>query len=205
MIIFLVGPEEVPFTLHQIKVCAKSKLFQRKSREWLELEKKIVRLPDLGPNVFKEYWNLISKRDTGGPTCTETSQQSEKDTENALLIDLYLLGLTFEDVGICNKAVEKLYAALQNQDSPPSPSIATLAYESTNPGSLLRKMMVDVAVGRRPSGRRDIAQIIAGYPSEMVQDIAMAALHKKNLVKWENLKKRIPSYMESEDQTDQAD
>jgi hypothetical protein len=65
-------------------------------------------------------------------------------------------------------------------------------------------MMVDVAVGRRPSGRRDIAQIIAGYPSEMVQDIAVAVLHKKNLVEWEDLEKRIPFNMESEDQADQG-
>lgn len=191
----LVGKKEKHFILHQDAVCAKSKFFKAAcSKQWLEGQERIVRLPEAQPATFQSYCHWIYSEDLPEPTCTDESAKRDKLAEQKTLIKLYLLGDILDDVQLRDKATSVLFVAMRRQQIPPSVGNMKLIYESTPSSSLLRKMIVDVFISR--IDRSDVAQSLTYYPAEFIQEVAAAAVTSAPSWTWDQVARRLPQYAE---------
>lgn len=175
MVTVLVGKEEKRFTLHQDAVCAKSKFFKAAChKQWLEWQKRIVRLPEVEAATFQPYCHWIYFDNLPASTCVVASPKSDKHDEHMSLIKLHLLGDTLDDVGLRDKATLRLLASMQSYDMPLSIPNLKLIYESTPSGSLLRKMVVDLVISSVDQAFFKV--YVDSSPAEFVREVAVAAL-----------------------------
>jgi hypothetical protein len=172
----LVGEEEQRFILHQDVVCAKSKFFKAAcSKRWREGQEQVVRLPEVKTAVFQAYSTWIYSGEIADGTCTLTNTLTEKGAEHEHLIDLYLLGDRLDDIQLRNEANKKLFASMRKVDAVPGHGITMRVWESTMPGSLLRKMLVDMVILR--FSRTLFAESVSLYHPEFLQEVAVAAVN----------------------------
>lgn len=195
IITVLVGEEEKRFIIHQDAVCAKSKFFQAAcSTRWLEGQERIVRLRDVDPTVFQAYSRWVYSGKISGPNCIGSSNASDKTAEKSLLIELHILGDKLDDIDVRNQAKRMLLDSMERHNSLCDHSHVNRIYESTLPGSLVRKMLVDVVISRQL--RSDFAENISDNPAEFVQEVAIAALGVAPVISWGQLKKRSEEWEE---------
>jgi len=193
IITVLVGENKKRFILHQNAVCDKSKFFKAAcSKQWLEGQERIVRLPEVDEVTFQAYFRWIYSGDVQEPTCTEQSDASAKRTEQESLIKLYLLGDTLDDVELRSKATSRLFTVMRSHDTIPSVPNLNLIYESTMSGSPLRKMVVDVFVARVDRG---LFKMYAGSsPADFGKEVTAAALEAAPKSTWEAMAENLPEY-----------
>lgn len=197
MVTVLVGKEEKRFTLHQDAVCAKSKFFKAAcSKEWLEGQERVVRLPETQVTTFQEYCSWIYSSKIAVGTCTQASALAEKGNELQRLMYLHILGDELDDIQLRNKANVELFKAMQKSNAIPDAQLNKMVWESTMPGSLLRKLLVDAIVARFT--RHEFAAAVSQYPAECVQEIAVAALQAAPVSSWEHMAQRLSPYKEAE-------
>jgi len=193
----LVGTEEERFVLHQDAVCAKSKFFKAAcSKQWLEGQERIVRLPEADAAIFQVYCNWIYSSELQEPTCTAPSDTADKNAERESLIKLYLLGDSLDDVALRNQTNVMLFKAMRNQRKLLNTELTRLVWDSTVPKSSMRRMVVDVFVSRHSSAQ--FAELVSGYPTEFVQEVAVAAMKARKTSAWTVVAQRLPQYAETE-------
>ena len=191
----LVGSEEQSFTIHQDLICAKSKFFKAAcSTRWRSGNERAVRLPDADPSIFKAYSNWIYSGGLPKDTCTSERSDDDKAAETALLVELYILGDKLDDIEMRNAIKRQLLNTMRRQSTLTDSKPIRRIYESTLPGSLMRKMMVDVTLKRQvPS---NFAEIISMYPLEFVQDVAVAGLEATQCVTWDRMVEEVGKWEE---------
>ena len=195
IITVLVGEEEKRFIIHQDAACAKSKFFKAAcSTRWLEGQEKIVRLRDVDPTVFQAYSRWVYSGELPTPICIDSSNVRDKSAEKALLIELLILGDRLDDIDMRNQAKPMLLDSMERHHTLCGYELVNRIYASTLPGSLVRKMLVDVAISRQnPSV---LAKHVSKYAAEFVQEVAIAALESTPMISWEELKKRSEKWEE---------
>lgn len=197
MVTVVVGKEGKRFTLHQDAVCAKSKFFRAAcSKEWLEGQERIVRLPETEVATFHEYCTWIYSGQIADGNCTPASALIQKGYEFQRLVELHILGDKLDDVQLRNKANIKLFKRMQELNAVPHAELQKLVWESTMPGSLLRTLLVDAIVNRY--NRDGFAAVVSNYPTECLQEIAVAALRAASVLTWEQMALKMSMYEEVE-------
>lgn len=198
IITVLVGREEQQFILYQDVVCAKSKFFRAAcSKKWREGQEKIVRLPEVQPDVFKAYCGWLYSGRCPEPLCTEDSDTAQQASEINRLIDLHLLGETLDDIQLRNRSITVLFQSMRNQNLVAHHSHVKLVWESTLPHSQLRKMLVHVIVSRLDD--KIFAKSVTQYPPEFVQDIAVTFMTAQSMVlPWQKTAERLSQFQEVE-------
>lgn len=196
LVTVLVSSDEQRFTLHQDAVCAKSKFFKAAcSKRWREGQEKVVRLPEVEAATFKAYCSWIYSGEIANYTCTKGSAIDERIAVTGRLIDLYL-GDKLDDIQLRNQAILRLFTCLQTLNTFPTISATKLIFDSTSPGSRLRKLVVDAYVSR--CIRKKFAKNVSRFPPEFVQELAVAALNVAPVLSWAYLAKDLSPYMEQE-------
>lgn len=192
MVTVLVGKEEKRFNLHQDAVCAKSKFFRAAcSKEWLEGQERMVRLPETEDTTFHEYCTWIYSGEIADGTCTLAST-----FEFQRLAKLHILGDKLDDIQLRNKANIKLFKSMQKMNAVPHAQCLKVIWESTMPGSLLRALIVDLIVNRL--SRDTFAAVVSQYPTDCLQEIAVAALRAGSVLTWEQMALKLSKYGEVE-------
>jgi hypothetical protein len=199
IITVLVGPDERGFILHQDLVCTKSKFFRAAcSKQWLEGQEKVVRLPEAKVAAFQMFCHWVYFDDIAKPTRTGTSDEIDVNVEQKSLVELYLLGDTLDDVSLRNRTKSMLLTSMHDLETLVGSAIVRLVWTSTPPGSLLRKMIVDVTVGTQTA--EDFAKELSEDPPEFVQEVAVAALRAFRGTHWSTIVEQGSQYMEDEEQ-----
>lgn len=193
----LVGTEEERFVLHQDAVCAKSKFFKAAcSKQWLEGQERIVRLPEAGAAIFQAYCSWIYSGELQELTCTAASDVADGIAECKSLIKLYLLGDSLDDIALRNQMNVVLFKAMENQKKLVENGLIRLVWESTVPKSSMRGMIVDVFVSRHSCAQ--FAERVSDFPTKFVQEVAVAAMEARKTSAWKLVAKRLPQYVETE-------
>jgi hypothetical protein len=198
MITALVGPEETPFSVHQEAICDKSKFFRAAcSKRWVEGQERRVRLPEVKVEAFRHYCKWIYSGSIPTSLCTPESELDGKVAEHALLVSLYVLGDSLDDVQLRNLTTQELSTSLERSDLLPSPSMYADVWSSTPSGSLFRKQLIDIVVARLSLD--DLATSIAKYPLEFLQELVLAAMTEVPVVTWEAATANKHKYLEPEE------
>jgi hypothetical protein len=194
VVAILVGPDEHRFAVHKDIICAKSEFFRAAcSTRWLQ--EKVIRLPEIKPNIFQVYSHW-AYADTLVPGATATSTSSNKASSRGL-VDLYLLGDVLDDVKFRNKAMQHLIThAAENQQ----PGFKTICHiwKNTPTSSILRRWTVDLAIMNL---KRDyFVEHAEDYPAEFVLQIATKLLQQTKPSGRKKLKEMSssPEYLEPE-------
>jgi hypothetical protein len=199
----LVGPEEQRFLLHQDAVCDKSKFFKAAcSKRWIEGQEKLVRLPEAKAKIFQEYCKWIYSGVIPASRCTPEDEAAANIAELDLFVELYLLGDSLDDVQLRNLATQRFCNCLEGTNKLPPPLTYVKIWSSTPSGSLFRKQLVDIVVARYE--RDTMAKTIAQYPSEFIQEFAIAAFFKAPLTTWEAAIGDNTKYLEPEEAKDKT-
>lgn len=174
-------------------ICEKSKFFRAAcSERWSEGQNKIVRLPEQEPSTFQSYLDWVY---SGQVTVDKKSIHSTLFD----LIDLYLLGDFLDDVKLRNKCTKALTAYSAKHPMNPGPECITRLWSHTSAGCPLRKWSIDNTVMRLD--REYLAQHIANYPAELVQQIAVAAAQKVETESSRAFGGKLPEYLEPEEES----
>jgi hypothetical protein len=198
IITVLVGPEKQRFVLHQEPVCARSKFFKAAcSRRWLEGQERFVRLPTVKAETFRTYSSWVYSDGVLDITWSEPSDASLTSVEDEIFADVYLLGDKLDDIKLRTEATKMLLGCLRKHSRLLGISAMTRIYESTIRGSLLRKLLVDMSVELQQ--RENFSAVVADYPPEFVQEVAVAALRVATTGGWEKIARDPSVYAEKEE------
>jgi hypothetical protein len=200
-IIVLVGPKEKRFSIHQEAICDKSKFFKAAcSKSWIECNQKLVRLPEVEVEVFRQYCKWVYS----GLIPVNPRPQDDKDGDNKvqslkrdLSIQLYLLGDLLDDIQLRKMATQALFETLGQCVKLPAPSGLATIWSLTPSQSLFRKLLVNTVV--TTVDRDDLARKITLFPPEFIQDVAVAALRKIATANWETGVGDVSRYLEPEE------
>lgn len=174
----LVGPNMQRFAVHKDVICKGSEFFRAAcSTRWLEGQEKLVRLPEVRPNVFQVYLDWAYT----GILAVEDAQTPEVDRGRSSggIIDVYLLGDVLGDVKLRNQAMQLLNTHVSEWKIPSIPSICKI-FENTPANSKLRDWAVDITIMRQ--SRQRFSQATAYYPAEFLSQIAVKLLHEVPVV-----------------------
>lgn len=122
-----------------------------------------------------------------------------------MFVRLYLLGDIVDDLELRNLTCHELLRGMVSQAVAPSASLVSDIWKSTPAGSLLRKMLVELAVARGKC-HSCFTLDIAKLPAEYVQEVAVAALAKipTSNPAGEEVLKAVEQYLESKEQDNRA-
>jgi hypothetical protein len=196
-----VGPQEKRFTIHQDVICDKSKFFKAAcSKRWIEGHEKLVRLPEVKPEVFQHYFNWIYSGVVHATRITPESDTVDGVAEHELFLNLYIHGDTLEDVQLRNLTTQRFCTSLRSGGRLPNYNTCAKTWAATPPGSLFRKQIIDVIIARYC--RDDFAvfaENLAGKTSEFLQEFAIAALRKLPITTWDAVVGNNDKYLEPEE------
>jgi hypothetical protein len=155
-----------------------------------------VRLPEVKAATFKVYCSWVYSNAIAEPTGTANSSAHDKHAETESVIELYLLGDKLDDILLRDQAKITLFRSMQNQSSIPGVDLLELIWESTPPGSLFRKMIVDVYVKRII--RDNFCKSVSEYPRELLEAVATTSMQASPLVAWSEMTNDLSPYLEVE-------
>lgn len=180
-------------------ICAKSEFFRAAcSTCWLEGREKVVRLPEVDPDIFKTYldWTYTDV------LVVETAPKSPavKTKTSRGIVDMYLLGDVLNDVKLRNRAMQLLSSHVINQRVPNTMTIRRI-WDNTPTTSLLRNWVVDVLILKL--SREYFVQNAATYPPELVLQVATRLLKQTEKLDNNDLEEKMSSseYLEPEGDT----
>jgi hypothetical protein len=147
------GSQQKQFMVHKQLLTERSLFFKKAlSGNWIEAKERKVKLPEDDHEAFHVYVNLLY---TDQISPVPASQPGDLDpvttatNEHVRYVNLYILADKLQDVETQNKALAALLTASleirsdQRRYIPGIPAIPK-AYAYTTPGSMLRKMIVDI-------------------------------------------------------------
>jgi hypothetical protein len=157
-------------------ICAKSKFFEAAcSKLWGEGKERVVRLPELKVGAFQAYIVWIYTGNITVDVTTADLSNAKAYEEFAKAIDLYLLGDALDDLLLRNTAMRILVTKRGVWRVHPRIVTVNRAWNSTSPGSRLRRMIVDMTVQRM---NRVNTKDLDSYPQDLVKAVAMSSLQK---------------------------
>jgi hypothetical protein len=195
LISVLVGPKEAVFNVHESFICAKSKFFKAACRkEWTEGTEKLVRLPEVEPELFKSYLNWVYTGGLAVDASVGGTGQTANETKYYGFVKLYVLGDTLDDLPLLNSTMK----ILVNSNHQFNHESVTWAFEHTPIGSLLRKMLVSFAATRWVRAIFDEHK--AKYHPEFVLDLAAFLMHQTDKQKTglAEFIQKLPEFLEDE-------
>lgn len=177
-------------------ICARSKFFKAAcSKRWVEGQLKVVKLPEVSTSVFRRYlsWVYSGHLEWACPG-DDTEEEADPDDEiheMGMMIDLYILGHSLDDIQLRNKVVEILVT-----DVSFSPTCKQLnhLWENTHDSSPIRSMCANRLVLRHD--RSDLADSMKSFPADLVQRIAMLSCQRLATVKRDEFEAGLSSYLE---------
>ena len=112
-------------------------------------------------------------------------------------IDLYLLGDMLDNRKLRNKMMDTLQDLTHKTLRRLNPQGMCHIWENTSEGSMLRKWAVDFIVLRN---REHFAADVSGYPSDLVQQIAVKLMQQTSNISAAAFLARSQEYQESDDE-----
>jgi hypothetical protein len=183
IITVLVGPEERRSSLHKPNLCNKSRFFEAAcSKRWIEGQKKIVSLPEVRVDLFRKYCEWVYSDRLPSNRCNMQSEPADLVEEQDMIIGLYLLGDSLDDLRLRGSAIKAMTKSMSAIGFPVPDHIATV-WSSTPSGSLFRKALVDFIISR---DRGTFVSQIATYPPEFLQEVAIGALRRVAPKSWKD-------------------
>ncbi|KAF2242042.1 hypothetical protein BU26DRAFT_439443 [Trematosphaeria pertusa] len=155
MLKILVGEKEQVFVIHEGVLTTRSKFFKNAMQKgWKEAEDKIVKLPEDDPTAFELYEQLVyaGHAENGAQAddcCDPVTLQF--GTESYVLCKLYVFAEKLQDSKAKNKIMDTLVDRIEQDVTIsyfPNPRAIKVVYDGTPSGSLARRLMVDLYVGR---------------------------------------------------------
>lgn len=184
------------FTVHRDLVCANSKFFKAAcSKLWAEGKEKVVRLPDVKVDAFKAYVVWIYS----GKVTVNTSNKEATDKSSAEfkeIVELYLLAGILDDLQLRNAAMRTMVMKSKDWKIQPSAQVINRIWNSTSPGSLLRKMVLDKTIMR--FSRSEFEKDSADYPKDLLHSMAVALMKKVATVSCDVFVAGLDEYLEPE-------
>jgi hypothetical protein len=195
----LVGPEgkEESFAIHKDLICANSKFFKAAcSKLWTEGREKIVRLPEVKVEIFQAYivWVYSGKVSVNGSPGSSAADKASAELNETT--ELYLLGDVLDDLQLRNAAMRAWVLKTKIWNIQPATSVINQVWDSTLPGSLFRKMIVDHTIMRFDRG--GFEQLSEHYPKDLLHSIAVALMKKIPTVNADTFVAGVNGYLEPE-------
>ncbi|KAK3070761.1 hypothetical protein LTR53_009877 [Teratosphaeriaceae sp. CCFEE 6253] len=139
----LVGPDEESFSIHASIATSKSKFFEAACRgTWTEAQAKVVRLPEVSPDIFKAYVQWMYSGEVVNPSEPEIDAGCEGHAPQVALVKLYHLGDVLLDLPLRNRVMD-VYISLRRKFTGGSGSQAIYwAWEHLPPTSTMRRFVL---------------------------------------------------------------
>jgi hypothetical protein len=174
-------------------ICVKSKFFRAAcSERWKdskEGQEKVVRLPEVEPEVFQRYVDWTYRDALVADTAIGDAV--------TISLKLYLLGDLLDDVRLRNKTTKALMRHVTTDLLHPNAPEAQLIWEKTTPSSLIRKLVVDGTVLRLSA--KTFAEHIGEWPAGLVQQVAISLKNQATDMKVADFQAKLAEYLEVED------
>lgn len=189
----------MPFTVHKDFICNKSLFFKTAcSKDWKEAHERVVSLPETALAMFAAYldWGYVGNVESG-----ELFQRIFSDTDLAKEMDehieFYLLADFIQDTKLAVRIVVSLMSKLEQtkqHDSLPGVNLLKHVYDNTGIRSLLRRVLVDVAITK--GERVSLVELLLGKPTGYVLEIAQKLLQERILTNYTDVRKRLAKHCE---------
>ncbi|KAK3715689.1 hypothetical protein LTR37_006914 [Vermiconidia calcicola] len=183
----LVGPDEKRYVVHKNLVCDNSSFFRAACNgDWKETKEKVVRLPEVDPDIFANYlgWIYTGELDVrdassvaSAPKYHDNMPVKEQTVLEIRTVDTYAFGDMVQDVRFCNTVVDELKRLVEDTKSIPAMSSVEHLYERVHRKSGFMRLWVDYyAFDHKPD---QFAREEAGLPASFVFDIAHACIKRQ--------------------------
>jgi hypothetical protein len=189
IILVVVGPKKTTFIVRHKAICANSKFFQTNLNDRAKAgHDKTVHLPDVDSETFERYvdWTHDNVFVAG--------EAAEKAV--VVLVKMYLLGLTLDDVKLRNMAIKALIHHMTVDLQHPGPATVRLIWENTASGSSLRNLIVDSIVRR--IDRDYFEEKLKSWPSDLLRELTMKFLRQESKAATEDFSAKSYKYLEAE-------
>jgi hypothetical protein len=170
MIAVIVGsePNEQSFYAHKGLLEHYSSYFRAALRDvWEEGHTKTVKLPDDDPNVYAAAFRWIYS----GKLYTTLTASGDIPLDFPLICDIYVFGDARGIPELCNAAIDLWYQKSVQVWKYPYEHLIYV-YESTLPGSQLRRFVVNDATGNYNFNK--LEEFFDEFPKEFLADVIMA-------------------------------
>jgi hypothetical protein len=175
------GVHQQTFYVHETLLRERSVYFNTAlARNWKEAADREVNLYKDKADCFAIYVHLLY---TGNLAVTSESLISMLSGESEIikLCKVYVLADKLQDIKAKNRAIQGLYfSSKRNELGKPTGCrgfVATkIIYDGTLPGSMARKLLVDVYTYR---GTRSSLSIFKGWPQEFLLELAINLMDKR--------------------------
>lgn len=188
----LVGEQEHRFQVHKDTICEKSKFFEAavSSDRWREGKEKLVRLPDISPDIFRCYVHWVY---TGHllPGVHFEDTELDESHEQTTYIAAYIVADILDDFKLRTHVIEHLIAGVSSWSTVPGGNWCSEIWAETPKGSPLRVFLVEWTYSSLEAGC--FSKDVSHWPKEFLEELAMLAM-KENTVRGlskHSLKKRL--------------
>ncbi|KAK3658475.1 hypothetical protein LTR56_001886 [Elasticomyces elasticus] len=193
----LVGKDKAPFIVHTKTLRAKSDFLNAAfQREWLEGQTKVVNLPEVKPKIFELYvtWSCFERIDleilrlveTGNANPLGRGDETDDETEEQRkvwadgtrsLVRLYVAADFLGDAGLKRQTIDCLANILEAINQLHGLGrLLIFVWQSTPPGSGLRKFMLDYIASVRTLMHDWLAKLVGVLPTDFYVDLALHQL-----------------------------
>lgn len=185
----IVGSDEATkkyYHVHRTVLVKSSDFFKRAcNKEWEEGQSKIIKLPEVEPEIFDVYLQLLY---TGEVVPAEEYLPSRDDNSIAargeiarqhwILIEAYLLADMLLDTKSKNAIMDYLIEALRVTQKMPSPETITDVFKRTIDTSPMRRLLIDfVALKVDPKSFKSFGTL---YSPEFLVDVGLRLMEYKS-------------------------
>lgn len=168
------GEKQETFDVHEALITPRSLFFKKAmSGSWKESEDRIVNLPEEDPEIFKIYVHHLY---TGSvAVIPEPLPAVTGRPVKWIICRLYVLAEKLQDVKAKNSAIEALLAECREKYKYPGQSSVSTIYNGTLPGSMARKVLVDLYSCKTTSKWITKSQ----WSDEFLRDLLVKILDKR--------------------------
>jgi hypothetical protein len=164
----LVGPDEVRYTVHEHKICAKSKFFEAACRkEWLE--RRQVPLPDVEPRLFEVYYDWVYDGEIKWD-----KEEDQKIEDQKIHVEAYIMGEFLDDEKFCSEIIKAMIGKLSKWGRAYSEELIWRIWDGTPSKSPLRKFLLQWMLDIWP--RNDITDMVERLPPGFVAEAFLLLL-----------------------------
>lgn len=122
---------------------------------WKEGQDGVATLPEDDADIVQRYLHFVytGRLAVVAPNINDKDNVAGHEAEYLTLFNLHIFGDKYKDIQIKNAVVKAIIEKGQVEDSDgstwfPGPREVDVLYKSTQPGSFLRKLVVDIHVGK---------------------------------------------------------
>jgi hypothetical protein len=202
-----VGPEDEceVFTIESEALTRRSLFFRKAlSGGFKEATERVVKLPEDDPEIFGNYLHHVLTNEFSVLSDPLVRERDHGDEEKEALMELYVFAEKIQDTKSKNAIVRALIVYCHeprpnNKVWTIGPAVTRLLYEGTSPGSMMRKVLVEMKAWDHTNPEYVLRE---GWPYEFLTELAYESIKYRDTKddrKKKNWRKNHPEdYMEEE-------